>query len=96
MELHLNAIHEHTANIIYYLFEIMMCEIFILMLLIFHLQSVLKVIVPDEMQGSILTKTLPVRPHMTTKDVCKIIAHKAKITNPQDFALYRLVDGEGR
>lgn len=55
----------------------------------------LKVVVPDELHGSILTKTLPARPHMTTKEVCKIIAHKAKITNPQDFALYRLVDGEG-
>ncbi|XP_017783155.1 PREDICTED: protein sprint [Nicrophorus vespilloides] len=56
--------------------------------------SVLKVVVPDELHGSILTKTLPARPHMTTKEVCKIIAHKARITNPQDFALYRLVDGE--
>lgn len=59
-------------------------------------ESVLKVVVPDELHGSILTKTLPARPHMTTKEVCKIIAHKAKITNPQDFALYRLVDGEGK
>nr|XP_022912808.1 protein sprint isoform X2 [Onthophagus taurus] len=56
--------------------------------------SVLKVVVPDELHGSILTKTLPARPHMTTKEVCKIIAHKARITNPQDYALYRLVDGE--
>lgn len=55
----------------------------------------LKVVVPDELHGSILTKTVPVRPHMTTKQVCKIIAHKARITNPQDYALYRLVDGEG-
>jgi len=55
---------------------------------------VLKVVVPNEMHGSILTKTLPVRPHMTTKDVCKIIAHKARITNPQDYALYKLVNGE--
>lgn len=58
-------------------------------------QSVLKVVVPDELHGSILTKTLPARPHMTTKEVCKIIAHKARITNPQDYALYRLIDGEG-
>lgn len=57
-------------------------------------QSVLKVVVPDELHGSILTKTLPARPQMTTKEVCKIIAHKARITNPQDFALYRLEDGE--
>ncbi|KAF7281801.1 hypothetical protein GWI33_004236 [Rhynchophorus ferrugineus] len=56
--------------------------------------SVLKVVVPDELHGSILTKTLPARPHMTTKEVCKIIAHKARITNPQDYALYRLTDGE--
>lgn len=33
---------------------------------------------------------------MTTKEVCKIIAHKARITNPQDYALYRLTDGEGK
>ncbi|XP_060531788.1 protein sprint isoform X4 [Cylas formicarius] len=57
-------------------------------------ESVLKVVVPDELHGSILTKTLPARPHMTTKEVCKIIAHKARITNPQDYALYRLTDGE--
>ncbi|XP_044730872.1 protein sprint isoform X2 [Chrysoperla carnea] len=55
---------------------------------------VLKVVVPDERHGSILTKTLPVRPHMTTKQICKIIAHKSRITNPQDYALYRLIDGE--
>lgn len=59
------------------------------------LQSVLKVVVPDELHGSILTKTLPAKPHMTTKEVCKIIAHKTRITNPQDYALYRLTDGEG-
>ncbi|RZF37491.1 hypothetical protein LSTR_LSTR013728 [Laodelphax striatellus] len=57
-------------------------------------RSVLKIVVPDEMNGSIITKTLPVRPHMTTRDVCKIIAHKVRITNPQDYGLYKLVDGE--
>lgn len=57
-------------------------------------RSVLKIVVPDEMNGSIITKTLPIRPNMTTKDVCKIIAHKVRITNPQDYGLYKLVDGE--
>ncbi|XP_046663899.1 protein sprint isoform X2 [Homalodisca vitripennis] len=57
-------------------------------------RSVLKIVVPDEMNGSIITKTLPVRPNMTTRDVCKIIAHKVRITNPQDYGLYKLVDGE--
>lgn len=61
-----------------------------------ELKSVLKVVVPDETNGSLLTKTLPVRPHMTTRDVCKIIAHKLRITNPQDYSLFKLIDGQGR
>ncbi|XP_025207170.1 protein sprint isoform X3 [Melanaphis sacchari] len=59
-----------------------------------ELKSVLKVVVPDETNGSLLTKTLPVRPHMTTRDVCKIIAHKLRITNPQDYSLFKLIDGQ--
>ncbi|XP_065347669.1 protein sprint isoform X3 [Cloeon dipterum] len=59
-----------------------------------ELRSVLRIVVPDELHGSILTKTLPVRPNTTTRDVCKIIAHKIRITNPQDYGLYKLVDGE--
>ncbi|XP_050442799.1 protein sprint isoform X2 [Adelges cooleyi] len=59
-----------------------------------ELKSVLKVVVPDETNGSLLTKTLPVRPHMTTRDVCKIIAHKLRITNPQDYSLFKLVNGQ--
>lgn len=58
-------------------------------------RSILKVVVPDEMNGSLLTKTLPVRPNMTTRDICKIIALKLRITNPQDYSLFKLVDGEG-
>ncbi|XP_018896161.2 protein sprint [Bemisia tabaci] len=57
-------------------------------------RSVLRIVVPDESNGSLLTKTLPVRPNMTTKDVCKIIAHKARITNPEDYGLFKLVNGE--
>lgn len=51
---------------------------------------------PNELNGSLLTKTLPVRPNMTTKDICKIIASRLKITNSQDFSLFKLVDGEGK
>ncbi|XP_030381882.1 protein sprint isoform X2 [Scaptodrosophila lebanonensis] len=56
--------------------------------------SVLRVIIPNECNGSLQTRTLPVRPHTTTREVCRIIAHKARITNPQDYALFKLVDGE--
>ena len=58
--------------------------------------SVLRVIIPDECNGSLQTRTLPVRPHTTTREVCRTIAHKARITNPQDYGLFKLVDGEGK
>lgn len=57
--------------------------------------SVLRVIIPDEYNGSLQTRTLPIRPHMTTKEICRTIAHKARVTNPQDYGLFKLVDGEG-
>lgn len=61
-----------------------------------HLEcSVLRIIIPDEYNGSIQTKTIPVRPFTTTREVCKIIAHKSQITNPMDYGLFKLADGEG-
>lgn len=107
------------------------------------MEGFLKVAIPDELRDSIIWKTLPVRPNMNTKDVCKftltinllvlvawcqllhkmrdfsmvrvnsssfivwvltvmlfvwtgsMIAHKFRITNPQDYGLYLLVNGEG-
>ncbi|XP_055595629.1 protein sprint isoform X3 [Uranotaenia lowii] len=56
--------------------------------------SVLRVIIPDEYNGSIQTRTLPIRPHTTTREVCRIIAHKARVTNAQDYGLFKLIDGE--
>ncbi|XP_022332135.2 protein sprint-like isoform X3 [Crassostrea virginica] len=58
------------------------------------MEGFLKVAIPDELRDSIIWKTLPVRPNMTTKDVCSMIAHKFRITNPQDYGLYLLVNGE--
>ncbi|KAG1653318.1 Protein sprint [Nymphon striatum] len=58
------------------------------------LQGFMKIMIPDELNGSIISKTLPVRPNMTTREVCKMIAHKHRITNPQDYGLYQLVGGE--
>ncbi|CAG0888234.1 unnamed protein product [Darwinula stevensoni] len=57
-------------------------------------QGFLRILIPDEDQGSILSRTLPARPGMTTRDVSKMVAHKLHITNPQDFALYKLTDDE--
>ena len=50
--------------------------------------------IPDEFTSSISVKTLPVRPNMTTKEVCKMIAHKFKITNAEDFGLFKVINGE--
>ncbi|KAL8619629.1 hypothetical protein ACOMHN_019684 [Nucella lapillus] len=59
-----------------------------------EVQGFLKIAFPDELRDTILWKTLPVRPNMTTKDVCAMIAHKFKITNPQDYGLILLCNGE--
>ncbi|KAL4238463.1 E3 ubiquitin protein ligase rin2 [Mactra antiquata] len=58
------------------------------------MQGFLKIAIPDEQRDSIVWRTLPVRPSMTTRDVCSMIAHKFKITNPQDYGLYTLENGE--
>lgn len=57
--------------------------------------SVLRVLVPNELHGSIETQTLPIRMNMNTRDICRILAHKIKCTNPQDYGLYKLAQGEG-
>lgn len=56
--------------------------------------SVLRILVPDELHGSLNSRTLPVRPNMNTRDVCRILAHKIRCTNPQDYGLFKLVQGE--
>ena len=58
------------------------------------LKAYMKVMIPDEFTSSIAVKTLPVRPNMTTKEVCKMIAHKFKITNAEDFGLFKVTNGE--
>ncbi|XP_052767431.1 uncharacterized protein LOC128208118 isoform X3 [Mya arenaria] len=58
------------------------------------MQGFLKIAIPDEQQDTIVWRTLPVRPNMTTRDVCGLIAHKYKFTNPQDYGLYTLENGE--
>lgn len=57
--------------------------------------SVLRILVPDELHGSLNTRTLPVRPNMNTREICRILAHKIRCTNPQDYGLFKLVQGEG-
>uniref|UniRef100_A0A1B0FI24 Protein sprint n=1 Tax=Glossina morsitans morsitans TaxID=37546 RepID=A0A1B0FI24_GLOMM len=56
--------------------------------------SVLRVIIPDECNGSLQTRTLLLNRSSDLREVCRIIAHKARITNPQDYGLFKLVDGE--
>ncbi|XP_077282807.1 src homology 2 domain-containing protein sprint [Temnothorax americanus] len=56
--------------------------------------SVLRILVPDELHGSLNTRTLPVRPNMNTREICRILAHKIRCTNPQDYGLFKLVHGE--
>lgn len=57
-----------------------------------NLQAYMKVLIPNELTSSIACKTVPVRSNMTTKEVCRMIAHTYRITNPEDYALYRIKD----
>jgi hypothetical protein len=54
-----------------------------------------KVLVPDELSGSILSKTIPIKKEMSFRDIKTIIAHKIKVPNPEDYALYALYNGKG-
>ncbi|XP_046487963.1 protein sprint isoform X2 [Neodiprion pinetum] len=56
--------------------------------------SVLRILIPDELHGSLNTRTLPVRPNNNTREICRILAHKIRCTNPQDYGLFKLVQGE--
>jgi hypothetical protein len=51
------------------------------------------VITPDETCDSIRKHSLPVRPTMAARDVCCMMAHRLKITNPQDYSLFSLSSG---
>ena len=55
----------------------------------------LRVLVPDEATAAIVARSVPAHPGLTARDVCKIVAHKMGITNPEDFALFTLSGGTG-
>jgi len=54
----------------------------------------LKVLVADEDASSLVARTVPLRPLMTVRDVTKLLALKLRLSNPQDFTLVALVDGQ--
>ncbi|XP_075589747.1 protein sprint isoform X5 [Dermatophagoides farinae] len=55
-----------------------------------NMQAYMKIMIPNELTSSITCKTVPVRHNMTTKEVCRMIAHTFRITNPEDYSLYRI------
>ncbi|OTF70098.1 RAB GDP/GTP exchange factor-like protein [Euroglyphus maynei] len=55
-----------------------------------NMQAYMKIMIPNELTSIITCKTVPVRHNMTTKEVCRMIAHTFRITNPEDYALYRI------
>ena len=55
--------------------------------------GLLRVAIPDEIGGQITYHTYPAVPQMSTLKLCRMIAHKNGITNPEDYGLYLLIDG---
>ena len=58
-------------------------------------EGFLRVVIPDEQRGTILSRTLPCRPGATARDLCRMLDHKLRITSPQDYGLFKLIDGDG-
>merc|ERR1719481_473881 len=58
------------------------------------LSPTVSVLVPDSLTGSLVQRSVPLRPQMTAKDVSRYVAHRLNIHNPEDFGLYSLVDGK--
>ncbi|XP_041981720.1 protein sprint isoform X5 [Aricia agestis] len=56
--------------------------------------TVVRVALPDECRGSIRRVALPCRAGARARDLCRALAHAAAITNPQDYALFALHDGQ--
>jgi Ras and Rab interactor 2/3 len=57
--------------------------------------GVARILVPDETAGALRRVALPWRPGARVRDLCRALAHRARITNPQDYGLFALRDGEG-
>ncbi|XP_043244888.1 protein sprint-like isoform X2 [Amphibalanus amphitrite] len=57
-------------------------------------EGFLRVVIPDEQQGTILSRTLPCRPGATARDLCRMLDHKLRITSPQDYGLFKLINGD--
>ncbi|XP_037088369.1 protein sprint-like [Pollicipes pollicipes] len=55
--------------------------------------GLLRVIIPDEQQGTIISRTLPARPNTSARDICKMLGNKLRITSPIDYGLFKLING---
>jgi len=58
------------------------------------LSPTLSVLVPDPDSGCLDHRSVPLRPQMTSRDVARYIAQRMNIHNPEDFALFSLIDGK--
>lgn len=57
-----------------------------------NMPGAMKILIPNELTSQITCKQVPVRANMTTKEVCRMLAHSGKITNPEDYGLYRIAE----
>lgn len=57
------------------------------------LDLLLRIAIPNEQEGSIEYHTFPVLPKMNVAKLCRVIAHQFSVSNPEDYALFVLLDG---
>ena len=50
----------------------------------------------QELDSGCTAKTLQVRPYATVEEVCQLCAHKFKVSDPENYALFLLVEGSSQ
>ncbi|CAG7727052.1 unnamed protein product [Allacma fusca] len=53
-----------------------------------------RVVIPDERNGTLVRKIIPIQSSTTNKDVIRVLASKLGISNPNDYVLVSIKNGE--
>lgn len=56
----------------------------------------LTVTIPQSESSSLVTKNVPLRNDTAkVKEICTVLGHMCSISNPSEFTLFSIVDGQG-
>ena len=54
-------------------------------------------IIPESGKNHLVSKSVPLRNDSAkVKDICALLTHMVGVSNPSDYGLYSIIDGEGK